>query len=108
MICFKCKTEIDLSGKKVGFRDTCDACGTDLHICKNCKYYFPGKPNDCLVPNTEYVTDREKFNFCEDFSPQNVSKNFDFLKKEDIAKKLFKDSDGEDDFPNSLDSLFKK
>jgi hypothetical protein len=108
MICFKCKTSIDLSEKKIGFRDACETCGTDLHVCKNCKYYFPGKPNDCLVPNTEYVSDREKFNFCEDFAPQNLSKSPLSLKKEDIAKKLFKDNDNDDDFPSSFDSLFKK
>jgi|GEM_PF-5808468 len=32
------------------------------------KNYCPGKPNDRLVPGTEYIADREANNFCEDFS----------------------------------------
>lgn len=108
MICFKCKTHIEVAEKKIGFRDTCDACGTDLHVCKNCKFYSPGKPNDCLVPNTEYISDRERFNFCEEFSPQSIFKNDSLLKKEDIAKKLFKDNGEEEEPPTSFDSFFKK
>ena len=61
MFCYKCHFKLDT--KKIGFRDTCEKCLTDLHVCKNCKYYSIGKPNDCSYPNTEYVSDREKNNF---------------------------------------------
>ena len=65
--CWKCLKAID-AGPKISFRATCPLCDTDLHVCKNCRYYSPGKPNDCAVPGTEYVRDREAANFCEDFS----------------------------------------
>ena len=105
MICYKCKFKIDLTGTKLKFRDTCDNCGVDLHVCRNCKYYLVGKPNDCIVPNTEYIADREKFNFCEDFVPIEKEKEKP-LDKTDISKKLFgEDNDG--DSPSSFDSLFK-
>lgn len=29
---------------------------------------MPGKPNDCLVPGTEFIADREAMNFCEEFA----------------------------------------
>ncbi len=68
MRCWKCGTELDYE-KRIPFKATCDKCNAWLHVCKSCKHYCPGKPNDCLVPGTEFVADREKFNLCEDFSP---------------------------------------
>lgn len=53
---------------KIGFRSECLHCGVSLHVCKNCRNYRPGKPNDCLVPGTDPISDREAMNFCEDFS----------------------------------------
>lgn len=107
MHCYKCKAKLDLPSKKIGFRQTCPTCLADLHVCKNCKHYMIGKPNDCNVPNTEYVSDREKNNFCEDFEIKSDEKNhFDKTTKKDVSKKLFKDSD-EDDKDKSFDSLFE-
>jgi hypothetical protein len=106
MFCHKCKSEIDLPNKKVGFRDACNICEADLHCCANCKYYIIGKPNDCFVPNTDFINDREKNNFCEEFTPLEKLKNDIQVKKEDVEKKLFKSSE-DDNFPTSFDSLFK-
>ncbi|HSX10372.1 MAG TPA: hypothetical protein VLF94_01460 [Chlamydiales bacterium] len=75
---------------KVTFRMVCPHCGIDLHTCTNCRYYMPGKPNDCAVPGTEFIRDREAANFCEDFkvkidSPDRNQdkKKFDSLFKKD-------------------------
>jgi len=115
MYCHRCKKKLDLSNKKVGFKETCFFCEADLHVCKNCKFYQIGKPNDCLVPNTEYVSDREKNNYCEEFSfKEDLDKDLSKSKK-DIAKKLFKDPDpkntdnnkDQNDLDNGFDSLFK-
>lgn len=67
MNCWKCGSLLDNVDRKISFRAVCDNCGISLHCCKNCKNYAPGKSNDCLVPGTEYVSDREANNFCEDF-----------------------------------------
>jgi hypothetical protein len=67
MFCYRCKKKLDLSNDKISFRSCCDFCGFDQHVCLNCKYYSIGKPNDCNVPNSERVLDKEKYNFCEDF-----------------------------------------
>lgn len=65
--CWKChRIQDNLS--KITFRTACSYCGIDLHTCTNCRYYALGKPNDCLVPGTETIRDRETANFCEDFS----------------------------------------
>lgn len=104
MYCHKCKKKLDLPSKKIGFKETCFFCEADLHVCKNCKYYSIGKPNDCLVPNTEFISDREKNNFCEDFKIKDTLDSENFKSKKDISKKLFDDDDNSD---NSFDSLFK-
>ena len=105
MQCYKCKNKLDFANKKIGFKYTCPFCETDLHVCKNCKYYEVGKPNDCIVPNTEYVNDREKNNFCEDFVFIKKLDDPSFKTRKDVSKKLFKDDDDEN---KSFDSLFKK
>lgn len=87
MFCFKCKTKYL---EKVGFRAVCETCGFDLHVCKNCKYYNASKPNCCSIPNTEPVSDREKFNFCEDFFPKGDEEE-KTASKDDVAKRLFGD-----------------
>jgi hypothetical protein len=77
---------------KIGFRAACPHCSSDLHVCVNCRYFAPGKPNDCLVPGTEPVRDREAANFCEEFkllipsaSPAQADKkkNFESLFKDE-------------------------
>jgi hypothetical protein len=104
MFCWKCNQKQDLPNNKVGFRAICENCGFDLHCCKNCKYYFEGKPNDCSVPNTLNISDKEKFNFCEDFF-QREKKSEKKASKKEVSKRLFEEDDEDDS--TSFDSLFK-
>lgn len=67
--CWKCQKIVSDAPLKIGFRAACPHCSSDLHVCKNCRYYAPGKPNDCLVPGTDPIRDREAANFCEEFKP---------------------------------------
>ena len=92
MNCYKCGKEIDeFKTGKLPFRATCPFCHTWLHCCKNCKNYCPGKPNDCLVPGTEYIADREANNFCEDFSLLGQPPAVPPKDPKDAFKKLFGD-----------------
>ncbi len=68
--CWNCNRAFEVhGGEKIAFRATCDHCAAYLHVCVACQYYRPGKPNDCLVPGTDRVADREYFNYCEEFKP---------------------------------------
>lgn len=93
MNCWKCQKEIKEMIDKIGFRAECPHCGADLHTCTNCRYYSPGKPNDCLIPGTEWIKDREARNFCEDFAVKLPSSNNNNSgsKGKDNFKSLFKD-----------------
>ena len=91
MNCWRCKKALTDLPVKVGFRATCPSCGVDLHTCAGCRYFASGKPNDCLVPGTEYVRNRESANLCEDFKiktefskePIRDKKRFDSLFKDE-------------------------
>lgn len=70
MQCHGCGADRPLAaGERIGFRETCDACGRDLHVCKNCRFHDPSAYNECREPNAERVSDRERANRCDYFAP---------------------------------------
>jgi hypothetical protein len=72
MRCFACDATREIAaGERVGFRDACEECGADLHVCRNCQLHDPGAHNECREPNAEWVSDRERANRCEYFAPSD-------------------------------------
>ena len=52
------------------YRNTvCDACGKELKTCRNCRHFAPGAPSDCREPVSDPVSDKDRANFCDWFSP---------------------------------------
>lgn len=47
----------------------CPDCGRATHVCRNCRFYAPGRANECLEPLVERVVDKERANFCDYFDP---------------------------------------
>ena len=66
--CFKCNNEIDFDRIKMQRADTCPHCSQDMHCCKNCEYWDPSAHNQCREHITEYITDRERANYCTNFT----------------------------------------
>ena len=64
--CHRCAAAIAPT-ERVGRRETCPHCGSDLHCCQNCRFYTPGRHNDCSEPQAERQVDKEAGNFCEYF-----------------------------------------
>jgi predicted RNA-binding Zn-ribbon protein involved in translation (DUF1610 family) len=52
-----------------GREAACPACGKETHVCRNCRHYAPGRPNDCYEPMAERVVNKARANFCEYFEP---------------------------------------
>ena len=70
MHCAACNAHVTIaSGERVGFRETCDACGTDLHSCLNCAHHDTSAYNECRESSAERVSARDRANRCEWFSP---------------------------------------
>ena len=70
MQCHTCQTAIPLAaGESVGFRDACDRCRADLHVCLNCAHHDPSAYNECRESSAERVLDADRANRCEYFRP---------------------------------------
>ena len=70
MLCHACQTEMPLAaGESLGFRDACDRCRADLHVCLNCDHHDTAAYNECHEPNAERLLDRDRANRCEYFRP---------------------------------------
>src|SRR5512139_145904 len=54
-------------GERVYRFSTCAACGRELKICLNCRFYSQGAHWDCLESIHDPVADKERANFCEFF-----------------------------------------
>jgi len=97
MVCWKCGERVELPpSARVGQRDACPRCNSDLHSCRNCNFYDPGKNNQCSEPQAEWVRDKEAANYCDYYRPnsslaarggraaspaENAKKKFDSLFK---------------------------
>ena len=68
--CFHCAVKIEsgINGR-VGRKDTCPKCDSDVHVCLNCQHFDESSYNRCREPQAERVVDKDKANFCEFFSP---------------------------------------
>lgn len=64
--CFHCQN-INKSIGKIGFRDECLKCRSDLHVCKNCEFYDVKAYNECREPSADVVREKERANFCDFF-----------------------------------------
>jgi len=64
--CHHCGAEI-APVERVGRRETCAQCGSDLHCCLNCRFYDPASHNECRETQSERQVDKERGNFCELF-----------------------------------------
>ncbi len=68
--CFACNAAVELgTGERIGFQDSCEGCGADLHVCRNCLRHDPSAYNECREPNAERVSGRDRANRCEYFTP---------------------------------------
>lgn len=64
--CYLCDAEQGVI-ERVGRRDTCVACGADLHCCHNCEFYDPSFHNQCRESQAERQVDKDRSNFCDYF-----------------------------------------
>jgi hypothetical protein len=66
-VCHRCAHDIG-NLERVGRRDACLHCHSDLHCCSNCAFYDPAYHNHCREPQAERQVDKQVGNFCDYFS----------------------------------------
>ena len=52
-----------------GRETNCPGCSKPTRVCRNCRHFAPGRPNDCVEPLAEPILEKERANFCELFEP---------------------------------------
>ena len=70
-VCWSCGAK--LRGGDYQREGECPRCRKQTHVCRNCRFYEPGRPNDCQEPVAELVTDKQRANFCDYFEPSSES-----------------------------------
>ena len=93
-VCHRCGHDVGRV-ERVGRRDTCLHCGTDLHCCLNCAFYGPAYHNQCQEPQAERQVDKQVGNFCDYFSFR-------------IGRKSAADTAQKESARTRLDALFGK
>jgi len=58
-----------LTAADYGRETNCPGCSKPTRVCRNCRHFAPGRPNDCVEPMTEPILEKERANFCELFEP---------------------------------------
>jgi len=87
MTCALCNKEIALD-RPLSRKATCPACGGDLHICLNCRFFSESSHNKCLEPKAEFQRTRDRANFCDFFSFREGPSSASAEQKEEARKKL--------------------
>ena len=98
MVCHNCGREIKLIAK-VARTEDCPHCNADMHCCKNCRFFDPGKNNQCSETQAEWVKDKLKANFCDFFEPNN---------RVPLTTRGSGETNRGDDVRKAFDNLFKK
>ena len=65
--CWNCGA--GLESADYGRENSCLSCGKPTRVCRNCRWYRTGRPNECEEPMAERVLDKERANYCEYFEP---------------------------------------
>ena len=69
--CHSCGSPVQLlPQQKISRRDTCSHCDADLHCCRNCRFFDPGKHTPVRGNTAEWVSEKQRANFCDYFEPR--------------------------------------
>jgi hypothetical protein len=83
--CYRCGTPV-ASVERIGRRDVCLRCGSDLHCCRNCSFYDAAYHNQCREPQAERQVDKEAGNFCEFFAFRTGARASGLSRADAVAK----------------------
>ena len=51
------------------FREECDKCAADLHVCLTCRFYDKYADNECRDVSADPVNIKDRRNLCEYWKP---------------------------------------
>jgi hypothetical protein len=69
LFCWKCGANLKSVPQPFGRRAECLACAAELHVCRMCRHYDPGKAKQCREPVADPPGEKTRANFCDWFQP---------------------------------------
>lgn len=69
LVCWRCGAAIEESVLPLRREEVCTSCNADLHVCKLCRFFNPRLSDGCDEPIAGGVTNKERANFCDYFTP---------------------------------------
>ena len=110
--CHRCGTEWVSEKRQPGVKEYCANCSAYLHCCRNCRFHDTTRHNECKIPNTDWVGDRNSANFCGEFEFADTALETGGGEKEQDARRaldgLLGNEDGSGRKPSSFDDLFRE
>jgi len=55
---------------QLGFREECERCAADLHVCLTCRFYDKYADNECRETEADPVPQKDRRNLCEYWKPR--------------------------------------
>ena len=68
--CWKCGMSLKDVPRPLTRHSLCPVCRIDLHVCRLCRHYALQYTGQCQHDRADHVTDKERANFCDYFSPR--------------------------------------
>lgn len=92
MKCSICGQEVNFVDI-ISVNDKCKNCGSFLHSCKNCVFFDPSQPRECMKKIENRIADKNDKNNCKDFTPRVLveKKITKTMSKSEKARKAFDD-----------------
>jgi hypothetical protein len=111
--CFRCGNSLAAMSLPISRQDECPECAVYLHVCLMCEHFDASVPRQCREDGADDVTEKDRVNFCDWFSPSESA--FDPGQKAQVESAkhsldaLFSDTDAPDAGTDAsdADSLFK-
>lgn len=100
LLCYRCGASLVSLSMPLSRYDECPSCAVHLRVCRMCDNYAADVPRKCREDDAEEVTEKERLNFCEWFTPGHDVFSGKEAKEETIARnslaELFDDGPGAD------------
>ena len=68
MFCWSCGHQF-MADEKITRQSECPKCLAPMRCCRQCKFFHPGSPNDCVESQADYNGEKEAVNFCGYWRP---------------------------------------
>ena len=70
LVCWKCGDKLPSHCLPIGHYDLCPHCREDLRTCRMCRSFDPNVSGKCRKEEADYVSNKERANYCHYFSPR--------------------------------------